>query len=157
MNYITKYCQKYSSRQTIFHFFYGLGAAKPGILLAGAYYLICEILRIPQNRGSFCPCVTNCRGLSPLPAGAGHAALLCIAAAVTVFFVPVQKQQPQAQYLLKDNAGRLALYTPDGTGPLAQYDVYTRLLPEPDCLALQQGVSIYTEAELQQKLEDYGL
>ena len=62
-----------------------------------------------------------------------------------------------AQYLLKDNAGRLALYTPDGTGPLAQYDVYTRLLPEPDCLALQQGVSIYTEAELQQKLEDYGL
>ena len=35
--------------------------------------------------------------------------------------------------------------------------VYTRLLPEPDCLALQQGVSIYTEAELQQKLEDYGL
>ena len=84
-------------------------------------------------------------------------ALLCIAAAVTVFFVPVQKQQPQAQYLLKDNAGRLALYTPYGTGPLAQYDVYTRLLPEPDCLALQQGVSIYTEAELQQKLEDYGL
>lgn len=52
--------------------------------------------------------------------------------------------------MLKDNAGRLALYTPDGTGPLAQYDVYTRLLPEPDCLALQQGVSIYTEAELQQ-------
>lgn len=59
--------------------------------------------------------------------------------------------------MLKDNAGRLALYTPDGIGPLAQYDVYTRLLPEPDCLALQQGVSIYTEAELQQKLEDYGL
>ena len=89
--------------------------------------------------------------------GLAMLALLCIAAAVTVFFVPVQKQQPQAQYLLKDNAGRLALYTPDGTGPLAQYDVYTRLLPEPDCLALQQGVSIYTEAELQQKLEDYGL
>ena len=89
--------------------------------------------------------------------GLAMLALLCIAAAVTVFFVPVQKQQPQAQYLLKDNAGRLALYTPDGTGPLAQYDVYTRLLPEPDCLALQQGVSIYTEAELQKKLEDYGL
>ena len=52
---------------------------------------------------------------------------------------------------------RLRTYTPDGTGPLAQYDVYTRLLPEPDCLALQQDVSIYTEAELQQKLEDYGL
>ena len=113
--------------------------------------MICEICEYHKIEGGFCPCVTNCLlGLAML-------ALLCIAAAVTVFFVPVQKQQPQAQYLLKDNAGRLALYTPDGTGPLAQYDVYTRLLPEPDCLALQQGVSIYTEAELQQKLEDYGL
>ena len=91
------------------------------------------------------------RGYRRYLLGLAMLALLCIAAAVTVFFVPVQKQQPQAQYLLKDNAGRLALYTPDGTGPLAQYDVYTRLL------ALQQGVSIYTEAELQQKLEDYGL
>lgn len=90
------------------------------------------------------------RGYRRYLLGLAMLALLCIAAAVTVFFVPVQKQQPQAQYLLKDNAGRLALYTPDGTGPLAQYDVYTRLLPEPDCLALQQGVSIYTEAELQQ-------
>ena len=102
------------------------------------------------------------RGYRRYLLGLAMLALLCIAyvvaaAAVTVFFVPAQKQQPQAQYLLKDNAGRLALYTPDGTGPLAQYDVYTRLLPEPDCLALQQGVSIYTEAELQQKLEDYGL
>lgn len=97
------------------------------------------------------------RGYRRYLLGLAMLALLCIAAAVTVFFVPVQKQPPQAQYLLKDNAGRLALYTPGGTGPLAQYDVYTRLLPEPDCLALQQGVSIYTEAELQQKLEDYGL
>lgn len=88
------------------------------------------------------------RGYRRYLLGLAMLALLCIAAAVTVFFVPVQKQQPQAQYLLKDNAGRLALYTPDGTGPLAQYDVYTRLLPEPDCLALQQGVSIYTEADL---------
>ena len=73
------------------------------------------------------------RGYRRYLLGLAMLALLCIAAAVTVFFVPVQKQQPQAQYLLKDNAGRLALYTPDGTGPLAQYDVYTRLLPEPNC------------------------
>ena len=96
--------------------------------------MICEICEYHKIEGGFCPCVTNCRG--------------AIAATCWGW---------QAQYLLKDNAGRLALYTPDGTGPLAQYDVYTRLLPEPDCLALQQGVSIYTEAELQQKLEDYGL
>ena len=61
------------------------------------------------------------RGYRRYLLGLAMLALLCIAAAVTVFFVPVQKQQPQAQYLLKDNAGRLALYTPDGTGPLAQY------------------------------------
>ena len=57
------------------------------------------------------------RGYRRYLLGLAMLALLCIAAAVTVFFVPEQKQQPQAQYLLKDNAGRLALYTPDGTGP----------------------------------------
>lgn len=48
------------------------------------------------------------RGYRRYLLGLAMLALLCIAAAVTVFFVPVQKQQPQAQYLLKDNAGRLA-------------------------------------------------
>ena len=61
-------------------------------------------------------------------------------------------------YLLKDNAGHVALYAGDGTGPLAQYDeIYTRLLPESDVLALQQGVPVYDETELQKRLEDYGL
>ena len=46
------------------------------------------------------------RGYRRYLLGLAMLALLCIAAAVTVFFVPVQKQQPQAQYLLKDNAGR---------------------------------------------------
>ena len=45
------------------------------------------------------------RGYRRYLLGLAMLALLCIAAAVTVFFVPVQKQQPQAQYLLKDNAG----------------------------------------------------
>ena len=56
------------------------------------------------------------RGYRRYLLGLAMLALLCIAAAVTVFFVPVQKQQPQAQYLLKDNAGRLALYTPAAAG-----------------------------------------
>ena len=46
------------------------------------------------------------RGYRRYLLGLAMLALLCIATAVTVFFVPVQKQQPQAQYLLKDNAGR---------------------------------------------------
>lgn len=48
------------------------------------------------------------RGYRRYLLGLAMLALLCIAAAVTVFFIPVQKQPPQAQYLLKDNAGRLA-------------------------------------------------
>ena len=96
------------------------------------------------------------RGYRRYLLGLAMLALLCIAAAVTVFFVPVQKQQPQAQYLLKDNAGRLA---PDTwTAPVPwRSTMYTPACCRSDCLALQQGVSIYTEAELQQKLEDYGL
>ena len=54
--------------------------------------------------------------------------------------------------------GHGALYTADGIGPLATYDdLYTRLLPESDVLALQQGVFVADEAELQRRLEDYGL
>ena len=54
--------------------------------------------------------------------------------------------------------GHPALYTIDGSGPLARYDeIYTRLLPEGDALALQQGVPITDERELQKRLEDYGL
>ena len=36
-------------------------------------------------------------------------------------------------------------------------DIYTRLLPESDVLALQQGVPVTDEAELQRRLEVYGL
>ena len=55
-------------------------------------------------------------------------------------------------------AGHPALYTAEGTGSLATYEeIYTHLLPESDVLALQQGVYLANEAELQQRLEDYGL
>ena len=59
-------------------------------------------------------------------------------------------------YLLKDNGGKLALYAADGGGLLEEYDIYTRLLPEQDVLALQQGVPVADAAELQRRLEDYG-
>lgn len=88
----------------------------------------------------------------------GALALLCIVAGALWFAVGGRPQAEQdAGYLLKDNGGHLALYSADGTGPLAEYDIYTRLLPENDILALQQGVAVADEAELQQRLEDYGL
>lgn len=88
----------------------------------------------------------------------GALALLCIVACA-LWFALGSRPQPQqsAGYLLKDNGGHLALYAADGSGPLAEYDIYTRLLPENDVLALQQGVTVADEAELQQRLEDYGL
>lgn len=88
----------------------------------------------------------------------GALALLCIVACALWFALGSRpKLQQSAGYLLKDNGGHLALYAADGSGPLAEYDIYTRLLPENDVLALQQGVTVADEAELQQRLEDYGL
>ena len=80
-------------------------------------------------------------------------AVLCLAAAL-VWFARPQPETAAPRYLLKDSGG----YTADGIGPLATYDdLYTRLLPESDVLALQQGVFVADEAELQRRLEDYGL
>ena len=87
----------------------------------------------------------------------GGVAALCLAAALW-WMLRGRAQGPQPRYLLKDNAGHVALYSTDGAGPLAVYDeLYTRLLPEGDVLALQQGVPVYDDAELQRRLEDYGL
>ena len=87
----------------------------------------------------------------------GAVAFLCLAAGIW-WLLRGQAGKAQPMYLLKDNAGHVALYAGDGTGPLAQYDeIYTRLLPESDVLALQQGVPVYDETELQKRLEDYGL
>ena len=84
-------------------------------------------------------------------------AVLCLAAALVWFARPPPQAAPP-RYLLRDCAGHPALYTAEGIGPLATYeDIYTHLLPESDVLALQQGVYLANEAELQQRLEDYGL
>lgn len=83
-------------------------------------------------------------------------ALLCLLVATIWFALSAQPKEQKTGYLLRDNGGHLALYAADGTGPLAEYDIYTRLLPEQDVLALQQGVAVADESELQQRLEDYG-
>ena len=84
-------------------------------------------------------------------------AVLCLAAAL-VWFARPPPETAAPRYLLKDSGGHVALYTAAGIGPLATYDdLYTRLLPESDVLALQQGVFVADEAELQRRLEVYGL
>ena len=85
------------------------------------------------------------------------AAVLCIAAGM-VWFLRGQPSPAPARYLLKDSGGHVALYTADGTGPLAIYeDIYTHLLPESDVLALQQGVQrsySMTEQEILNAVQD---
>ena len=87
--------------------------------------------------------------------------LLSVCAALLAALLMLRAGRAQSaapRYMLRDNGGHPALYTADGAGPLAQYDeIYTRLLPEGDALALQQGVPITDERELQKRLEDYGL
>ena len=92
--------------------------------------------------------------LASLLAAAG---LFFLVAAAVWFALAARRGEEPAGYLLRDNGGHLALYAADGAGPLAEYnDIYTRLLPEQDFLALQQGVAVADEAELQRRLEDYG-
>lgn len=87
----------------------------------------------------------------------GAAAALCIGLSAAWMVDAASEPSPAPAYLLKDHAGKLALYDGSGTGPLAEYDVYTRLLPEQDVLELQQGVPVADAAELQRRLEDYGV
>lgn len=89
----------------------------------------------------------------------GALAVLGLVAAMVWFArgaMAAAREEPP-RYLLKDLGGHVALYSGDGQGPLAEYDLMTRLLPEQDVLALQQGVPVQDEKELQQRLEDYGL
>ena len=85
----------------------------------------------------------------------GALAVLCIATGIWWFIRGQQRAEPAVS--VKDNGGHPALYTIDGSGPLARYDeIYTCLLPEGDAWLLQ-GVPITDERELQKRLEDYGL
>lgn len=117
---------------------------------------VCHGGHTNRARGNYYAKPTNRRARLYLSLLAGLA-VLCLAAAL-VWFARPQPETAAPRYLLKDSGGHVALYTADGIGPLATYDdLYTRLLPESDVLALQQGVFVADEAELQRRLEDYGL
>lgn len=95
--------------------------------------------------------------------------LLCLAA---VGLSLLQMTAPQAfsgdpapaasgapEYLVRDQGGRVAVYTVDADGNETGgtvYDIYVNLLPEPDVLRLRQGIRVTDGAALQQLLEDLG-
>ena len=83
--------------------------------------------------------------------------LLITAASLGSLALPAQAQEtaPQPICVLRDDGGRLALW--DRSGRLLQrYEIYTRLLPAQDAEQLVRGVDIYSRAQLERLLEDYG-
>lgn len=66
-------------------------------------------------------------------------------------------EQTQAEYMLKDYNGRLAVYQPGGDSPIKIYEVYTYLLPETDTESLRAGILVNNEQELDRLLEDFGV
>lgn len=58
-------------------------------------------------------------------------------------------------YTLGLYQGRLALYLPARTVPETVYDTYAASLPEAHRQALQQGIAVYSEEQLQLLLENY--
>lgn len=86
--------------------------------------------------------------------------LLALGVSIVFLLLPdlLQPQPPAAAYYLRDYQGRVAVYPASGgDAPLEVYEIYTRLLPENDVLALQKGVPAADDAALQKLLEDYGL
>lgn len=87
---------------------------------------------------------------------------LALAAALLWMLAPRTVEPPEREplYILRDLNGRVARYEPeqDTALPPAQvYEgVYTHLLPEEDVLALQEGLPVYSEEELERRLEDFG-
>ncbi len=63
-------------------------------------------------------------------------------------------------YYLCDEGGRVTVYRclPDGTPDdlLERTDIYVNLLPEGDALRLKHGLTVPSESELRQLLEDLG-
>ncbi len=78
-------------------------------------------------------------------------------------FFPTQETEPEKTTpicILSQQNGQLATFTPEDyehTNAIQVYPVYTRLLPEIDQRQLTAGIEIYSDAQLRQLLEDYGL
>lgn len=92
----------------------------------------------------------------------GILALLSAAALIVsllwIFYSGSSRTDPAPPaYLLRDNGGKLALYSGNGEELLEEYDIYTRLLPQDDGLALERGIPIWDRESLEAILEDYGL
>ena len=87
-------------------------------------------------------------------------AALCLAVCVggALVTLTILRRQPETpQYELREYNGQAALFDGDSDAPLAQYDIYTALLPDSDAALLREGIPVSGREELQRLLEDFGL
>lgn len=78
---------------------------------------------------------------------------------ITMKNTPQQQANTPAEtaYIVKEYGGKVAVFSPDETEPVAVYEVYVHLLPENDIELLRKGISVDDDYTLQKTLEDFGL
>lgn len=63
----------------------------------------------------------------------------------------------QVTYIIKEYGGKVAVFAPEETQPLAVYEIYVHLLPENDIELLRKGITVKDDITLSKTLEDLGL
>ncbi|MBQ8604312.1 MAG: hypothetical protein IJ410_05690 [Oscillospiraceae bacterium] len=72
--------------------------------------------------------------------------------------VPAPANTPaETMYIVKEYGGKVAVFDPDETEPVAVYEVYVHLLPENDIEILRKGIKVDDDYTLLKTLEDFGL
>lgn len=68
---------------------------------------------------------------------------------------PEPAETQGGSYLLREHEGRIAVFREGAETPELIFDVYTRMLPEPDQAALEAGILVRDYEELTRLIEDY--
>lgn len=64
-------------------------------------------------------------------------------------------EQPEYLYILREYEGRLAVFAPGEDAPSAVFERFVHHLPAFDQIQLREGVRVYSQAELLERIEDY--
>ena len=86
---------------------------------------------------------------------------VCIFAVMTttamlVMSASVNPAVSQTAYVLKEHSGRVALFQANETVPVAQYEIFTHLLPPEDAAQLRSGIRVESKEAALRLLEDFG-
>ena len=65
------------------------------------------------------------------------------------------QSETKIQYTLKDYNGQIALFVGDEINPKEIYNTFTTSLPLEDANDIRNGITVYSEEELNELLENY--